>query len=277
MISDQFNIPSGPVLGVHLRRQSQDQDSAPEHAIALSVPAVRVRRVHLVVRSVSCEFHGFRSGRNAGHKGFRGGEATAYFLGGVLKLARNSTRSRSSVLESFCTRSAGMAEGPRLRSSMESLATVTGLPFGGDEPDLLIVLAAEDAGDHLAVAGGQHDRFEPLGDLFVGIDDRFEEIRPVLAGTDAGELGPDLAAGDLAVPGPGLVAAQAFRRGLVGEDGTAAEGVAAGEDFAVRGQRVALGLGRPRTAGASCGSRARGVRRRPRSGRAGSRGGPCRR
>src|SRR6185312_4061165 len=123
------------------------------------------------------------------------------------------------------------------------LGDVDRLPLGRHQVDGLVVLAAEDAGDDLAVAGGQDDRLEALGDLLVGIDDRLENVRAVVLAADAGEVRPDLAAGDLAVPGAGLVAAEAFGLGLVGEHGAAAAGVAAGEGLAIGGQRVALGLG----------------------------------
>src|SRR5262249_9875233 len=115
--------------------------------------------------------------------------------------------------------------------------------LGGEEPDLLVVLAPEDAGDDLAVAGGPDDRFEPLGDLLVGVDDRLEQILAVLPRPDAGELGTDIASRDLAGPDPGLVTPQALGLGLVGEDGPAALGVAAGEDLAVGGEWVIPGLG----------------------------------
>ena len=63
------------------------------------------------------------------------------------------------------------------------------------------------------------------------------------SGADAGKLGADLAAGDLAGRAFDLVAAQAFDLGLGCEDRHAALGVAAGQDFTIGGQGVALGLG----------------------------------
>ena len=164
-------------------------------------------------------------------------------LGGVFKLARNSIRSRSSVLDSFGRQVGGHGRGPSLALLDRVLGHDERLSFGGDEPDVLVVLAAEDAGDDLAVAGRQDDRFEPLCDLFVGVEDRLQQIGAILSGADAGKLGADLAAGDLAGRALTLWQRRHSTAALDREDRHAALGVAAGQDFTVRGQGVALGLG----------------------------------
>ena len=81
-----------------------------------------------------------------------------------------------------------------LRSSIVSLGTVIGLPSAVMSRTSLSSSPRKYAGVDLAVAGGQHDRLESLGDLFVGVDDRFEHVGAGLAGADAGKLGADLAA-----------------------------------------------------------------------------------
>ena len=128
----------------------------------------------------------------------------------VFRLARYSIKSRSSVFLSFAATSAGIAEGPRLRSSIASFGTVDELPFGGDQPHLLCIFAAKNAGVDLAVAGGEHHRLKPLGDLLVGIEDRLEQVGPGQAGTDAGKLWAHFAAGRFAACAFDFVAANAL-------------------------------------------------------------------
>ena len=165
------------------------------------------------------------------------------FLGGVFKPARNSIRSRSSLRDSFCTRSAGMAEGPRLRLFDRLLghderpsSAVISRTFLSSSPRRTPVT-------DLAVAGRQHDRFEPLGDLFVGVDDRLQQICAILPAPMPESSGPTSPPVTSPVGPLTLWQRRHSTAALDREDRHAALGVAAGQDFAVRGQRVALGLG----------------------------------
>src|SRR6185369_8001870 len=70
----------------------------------------------------------------------------------------------------------------------------------------------------------EDDRLEPLRDLAVGGEHRFQEVLPALAGADPGQVLPDLAA--LAFR---PVAAEAIHLDPLVEDLPAARGVAARE------------------------------------------------
>ncbi len=109
-------------------------------------------------------------------------DGLAVLLGdqGALVEERNSMRSRISGLERCWTRSWGMAESPRFWSSIWSLGILMSLGLGGHEGEGLAVVALGDAGDDLAVGGGDDEGFEALGDGLVGEDDGFEDGLPVL-------------------------------------------------------------------------------------------------
>src|SRR3954452_24997788 len=109
------------------------------------------------------------------------------------------------------------------------------MTFRRDQAELLVVLGADAPGDRLAIARGEYDRFEALGDLTVGGDDRFEQVLAILPAADARELGPDLAAERLAVPHRDLVTAEAAHLGLRQKDLPASADVAAGQGLAVGG------------------------------------------
>ena len=84
----------------------------------------------------------------------------------------------------------------------------------------------------------EHHRLETFGDLFVGIDDGFEEILPRPFRSDSREFRSHLAVADLA-----LVAAQALRLGLLAENRPPAIGIAAQQrdppfgEFVIRRER----------------------------------------
>ena len=128
----------------------------------------------------------------------------------LFRLARNSIRSRSSVLDSFWARSPGMAEGPRLRSSIVSLGRVRGLPSAVIKRISLSSSPRRTPVWTLPSLGGQDDRLEPLGDLLVGVDDRLEQVGTSLTGADRRKLGADLAADRVARGLFDLVAANAL-------------------------------------------------------------------
>src|SRR3954447_18956613 len=101
-----------------------------------------------------------------------------------------------------------------------------GVPLGGDQAEAGAVVLLEDPALDLAVAGGDDQGLEPLGDLPVGGDDRLEDVAPVLPLADPGQVGA--ARPPFAVV---LVAADARGLGLGVEDGLATVGVPPREGF----------------------------------------------
>ena len=113
---------------------------------------------------------------------------------GYFRLARNSTRSRKSRFDRCFMTSSGIADLPRARSSMFAFGTVTSCPSAVISLTSFASSLLDDAADYLAVGQRQHDRFEALGDLLVGVHDRLQQVLARLLAADAGQVRADVAA-----------------------------------------------------------------------------------
>ena len=154
-----------------------------------------------------------------------------------------------------------MAEAPRFCSSTSALGIGQGLAFGGDQAEGGAVVLLEDAGVDLAVAGGDQQGLEALGDLAVGGDDRLEEVAAVVPLADARRSGPT------SPPSPAtLWQRMQETSALPVKIVSPRVGVAAGQGFAVGSQRVVRAAERLEGAG-GWKRRSRGERSRAASSR----------
>ncbi len=116
------------------------------------------------------------------------------------------------------------------------------LAVGGHEPHFLGVFAAQDSGVHLAVARGDHHRFEPLRDLLVGVHESIRADRPGRASHRRRR-----APGRLRRPSPPaahLVTANALDLGPRGEEPATALSIAPRKHFTKGRKRIVVRFGR---------------------------------
>ncbi len=144
---------------------------------------------------------------------------------------------------SLAATSAGMAEGPRLRSSIESFGTASDLPSAVMSRSSLASSPRRIPLCTLPSVVAITTDSNPCAICLLGFTtDSSRSARESLR-ADAGELGADLAAGRVAAGAANLVTAHALDVGPRGEEPPAAVSIAAGEDLAKGRERIVGPLG----------------------------------
>ena len=109
----------------------------------------------------------------------------------VFSDSKYATKPANSDKVRLSARASGITEmGRRARSSMSSFFSTIADARAGSQFDLLARFADDEALTDLAVAQREEDRLEALRDLRARLQDRLEQVGPLVAGGDVAQIGP---------------------------------------------------------------------------------------